>query len=44
MVGIGKKPYGFANFCTLKNNFAIHFTWKKHLECIGTAVTMLYLG
>ena len=44
VVGIGKKSYGFANFHTLKNNLAIDFIRKKCLECIGTAVMMLYLG
>ena len=31
-------------FHTLEINFAIDFTLKKCLECIGIAVMMLYLG
>ena len=44
IVGIGKKSYGFMNFCTLKNKLYNRFYPKKHLECISTAVMMLYLG
>ena len=31
------------NFCTLKNKLYNRFYPKKHLECISTAVMMLYL-
>ena len=44
IVGVGKKSYGFMNFCTLKNKLYNRFYPKKHLECISTAVMMLYLG
>ena len=43
-IGIGKKSYGFMNFRALKNKLHNRFYPKKHLECISTAVMMLYLG
>ena len=39
-VGVGRKSYGFVDFCTLKvlhlkSGLAISFTRKKCLECIS---------
>ena len=44
IVGIGKKSDGFMNFHTLNNKLYNRLYPKKHLECISTAVMMLYLG
>ena len=40
-----KYSYGFMNFCTLNNKLYNRLNLpEKHLECISTAIIMLYLG